>query len=367
MVDPELARRAKTLLDQLSEAPRFAGSQTEARARTICRNELERSGFACRELSFDYSEAPGRWGPPLAAALQVGTVVAVGETALQLGSFSGLLLGGTLLSILFFADARAKQRSITNFPFQRAQSVNLEARRGSARVWLVAHLDSKSQTVPMLLRIASSVAAFAVMTFALVVLLVSFVGYDATPGVWRAIDVAALLAALPSLFCFVRNDSSGAVDNASGAVAVILAAQSAVTPFDLGVLVTSGEELGLAGARVWAPTAPPEAIGVNCDTVDDTGGWRCMYTGSKPNRIVMAAESVATRLGLRLSIGRLIPGILADSIALTDWGIEAVTLSRGTLATLARIHTRRDNSSALTGTGAAEASALLSALARELA
>jgi len=47
--------------------------------------------------------------------------------------------------------------------------------------------------------------------------------------------------------------------------------------------------------------------------------------------------------------------------------MTAVTVSRGTLSTLARIHTRRDNSSALTGKGAAEASVLLSALAKELA
>jgi hypothetical protein len=47
--------------------------------------------------------------------------------------------------------------------------------------------------------------------------------------------------------------------------------------------------------------------------------------------------------------------------------MEAVTISRGTLGTLARIHTRRDFSIAMTGKGAAEASVLLSALAKELA
>jgi hypothetical protein len=67
-----------------------------------------------------------------------------------------------------------------------------------------------------------------------------------------------------------------------------------------------------------------------------------------------------------IRIGRLIPGILADNIALTDARIESVTVSRGNFSTLARIHTRRDNSIALTGRGAAEAGVLLSALAKEL-
>jgi hypothetical protein len=51
---------------------------------------------------------------------------------------------------------------------------------------------------------------------------------------------------------------------------------------------------------------------------------------------------------------------------LADRGIEAITLSRGTIATLARIHTRRDNSTALTGSGAGAASSLLADLTREL-
>jgi len=66
-------------------------------------------------------------------------------------------------------------------------------------------------------------------------------------------------------------------------------------------------------------------------------------------------------------VTRLIPGILADNMPFADRGIDAITLSRGTLGTLARIHTRRDNSNALAGKGAVEASALLTGLAKELA
>jgi hypothetical protein len=77
------------------------------------------------------------------------------------------------------------------------------------------------------------------------------------------------------------------------------------------------------------------------------------------------AETTARGLGLNLRARRLIPGILADSVAFADRGLEAVTISRGSLATLARIHTRRDNSTALTGSGVADASTLLEALTME--
>ena len=166
------------------------------------------------------------------------------------------------------------------------------------------------------------------------------------------------------MLCFVRNDSPGAVDNASGVAAVLIASQM-TTAQNLGVLITSGEELGLAGAREWAARASPGMRFVNCDTVDDEGSWRCMYTGPRPRRITAAAESIGPG-GVKLAVGRLIPGILADSMAFADRGLESATVSRGTLSTLARIHTRRDTSNTLAGGGVADAGALLSSLAQEL-
>lgn len=364
MADAELVQRAKTLLDRLSQNRRFTGSAAEATARELCKLELQSAGFECRDRPFEYSEWPGRWGPPLSAAAQAATIVIVARMAMERGPLSALLIGGALVAALFFVDAYVKRRWITGFPRLRGRSVNLEAKRGAPRVWLVAHLDSKSQTVPMLVRIAGWVALVAVMAVTLVTLLLSLVGLEV--GIWSGLQIAAIVAALPGLVCFVRNDSTGAVDNGTGVTAVILAAQSAVAPHDLGVLITSGEELGLAGARVWALSAAADSQILNCDTVDDSGAWRCMYTGARPQSITRSATGVAERLGAQLRVGRLIPGILADNMAFADRGIPAVTLSRGTLATLARIHTRRDNSNAVTGKGAAEASVLLSALAKEL-
>ena len=366
MFDAELPTRAKTLLDKLSEKPRFAGSSEEAAVRALCRQELERAGFSCRELPFEYSQWPGRWGPPLAAAIQAATIIIVARASLHQGPLAGLVVGAALLTALVFASSDAKRRWIIHFPLQRARSVNLEARRGNPGVWLVAHIDSKSQTVPMLIRIGSAIALAIVTAAALFVLLVSLTGMVGVVSAWSTLEIAAIAAALPSILCFVRNDSPGALDNATGVAAVILASQSDAAPEDMGVVITSGEELGLAGARAWAIGATPEMFVINCDTLDDDGAWRCMYNGPKPGTIAGAAETIRARLGLKLAIGRLIPGILADSMAFADRGIQAVTVSRGTISTLARIHTWRDNSTALAGRGVAEGAAVLSALAKEL-
>jgi hypothetical protein len=368
----DLVQRAKGLLDELARTPRFAGGPDESVAMVLCRAELERAGFECREQPFDYSQWPGRWGPPIAAAFQALTILSVAHMAVHHGPLSALIVGAALVIALMLASGDAKRRWTAIVPLQRASSTNLEARRGNPEVWLVAHIDSKSQTVPMLVRIASSVVLAIVTAGSFIVILLSLVGVSFAPPVWHGLALGAVLGALPSMFCFVRNGSAGAVDNASGVVAVLMAVQTGSAPRDLGVLITSGEELGLAGARAWvraharATSAPPGIRVLNCDTVDDAGAWRCMYTGPRPRRIATAAETIAVALGVRLRVGRLIPGILADSMAFADLGIEAVTLSRGTLSTLARIHTRRDNSNALTGNGAADAGVLLSALAKEL-
>jgi hypothetical protein len=366
MADAEVLKRAKTLLDQLSATPRFAGSPEEAKARTICRDELERAGFSCRDLPFEYSEAPGRWGPPLAAAFQAGTIAVVGHMAVHHGPLEALVVGSVLVCVLIWASSYVKRRGIAGFPWQRARSTNLEATRGEPLVWLVAHLDSKSQTVPILVRIVSSVVLALISALALLVILLSLVGVTLAPSVWRVLALAAVAVALPSIFCFVRNDSPGALDNASGVATVLIASQLASAVQNLGVLITSGEELGLAGARAWATRSTPGMLVLNCDTVDDGGGWRSMYNGPRPARITAAAETIAARLALRIPMGRMIPGILADSMAFADRGIESVTISRGTLSTLARIHTRRDTSNAVMGSGVVDGAALLSALAKEL-
>lgn len=366
MADAELVERANDLVQRLSRTPRLAGSPEEADARALCRNELERAGFECVERQFEYSQWPGRWGIPVAAAAQAATILLVARMATHEGPIIALVVGAALYIALLLASVDAKRRWIWALPVQRATAVNLEASRGNPTVWLVAHLDSKAQTAPMLVRIASSIALGVVMVVSAIVLLLSLRDSIDVTAAWPALRIAAVLAALPSIFCWVRNDSRGAVDNASGVAAVLLAAASASSMRDLGVLITSGEELGLAGARVWAARAKPGIVVLNCDTIDDEGSWRLMYNGTRPHQIAAGAEKVSRLPGSKLSLGRFIPGILADSMAFSDRGFPAATLSRGTLATLARIHTRRDTSNAFTSSGVAEASTLLSALTTEL-
>jgi hypothetical protein len=364
--DEALRKRAQELVQALARNPRFVGSPDESGARELCRQELERAGLQCAERPFEYSQWPGKWGIPSAAVVQLATILIVSRMAVMRGPLVALVVGAGLYLVLISAARDAKRRWVRTMPFMRASAVNLEAHRGNPSVWLVAHLDSKSQTVPMLIRIASAVGLGSITLLVALLLLGALAGLvDARP-LLPALEVLAVVAAVPSIVCLVGNASPGAVDNATGVATVLLAAAELSALPNLGVLITSGEELGLAGARFWAQRAERRSIILNCDTVDDRGGWRLMYSGARPRRIAARVAAISSVLGRNLGISGMIPGILADSMAFADRGIEAITLSRGTISTLARIHTRRDTSNRLSGDGVAEASRALAVLTREL-
>ena len=358
-----LAADAKRLIDALASTPRFAGSAGEARARLVCETELGNSGFVVGERKFGFSEWPGRWGIPLTAGwLFLGIVV------VAVGAGRNWRVGGLaflLVVVLGNRIIRPIRNSATRkTPWLRRMAVNIEATRGEARLWLVAHLDTKSQSIPMLFRVAGHVALLAVLAIETIALLVS--AWRGGPAIhWNWFVMAGAIAAVPSLLCFVGNKSPGALDNATGVAAVLVAARLVPPERSLGILITSGEELDLAGARAWAGTAGPGAVMLNCDTIDEKGDWRCMYAKG-PNVPTAAAEKAAKKLGLALRMGRVIPGIITDSLAFETAGLPSVTVSRGTLRTLARLHTAGDKPDSLSGAGAATAARLLAEMVEEL-
>ena len=114
----------------------------------------------------------------------------------------------------------------------------------------------------MLARIASvvfAVVALAIMAASLVSswLATARGNLDWSQSEWLLISAAAaVLATIPLMFCLTGNRSPGAVDNASGLISVLLAARTLSARPDLGVFITSGEELGLAGARAFVESHP---------------------------------------------------------------------------------------------------------------
>ncbi len=277
---------------------------------------------------------------------------------------------GVLLSMIL---GRFLMSSVPSFPVMRRSSRNLIATKGGEpTVWLVAHTDSKSQTIAMLARIASVLLAaifFVLMMGAMVKLSlrppVATESYDLTSIQVSILSYFTILAIVPFALCFVTNRSRGALDNATGVASVVLAAEQLGAGRSFGVILTSGEELALAGAKAFVESRSDKGIAINCDTIDDRGAFVCM-TGGQRGRAYSAVARAAGLTGQNLKMRGTIPGILTDSIAFAEKGWDTCTLSRGNLGTLGRVHTTGDDPSQIEGTGAALAARILAATIEEL-
>jgi len=352
--------RGVALARSIARSSRPAGSESERRARAECGDHLRSRGFRVVEQSFDYSALPGKWATPIAGAcISIGALWAAFAVVAKRDGTAQILAAVPMLVALLLA--LASKHAISSGPLR--EGVNLVGERGVPGIWLVAHLDTKGQPVPLLAR-------------ALGVLLVA-VGWLVTLGGWivHAFDgtgaieilvVGLLVAAvggLPLAASVVLDRGTGALDNASGIACIFEAIDQLDPDFSIGVVVTTAEELALAGARAWAAGQPP-GIALNCDGVDDEGELMIMHDSKSPADVIDVILATAARPP---RVRRMPLGLLTDSVALTDAGWRAVTLSRGSLASLRRVHTPQDSLGALRGDGVDEMADLLARAAEALA
>ena len=352
-------------LAALAREPRPAGSEAEEGARRYVEGVLEAAGFTIVREPFTYSEFPGRYATPIGGAIGALTVVAAASLGLTrpmgYAALSALAVG---LCVLAAFSRSMLGDAVLNLPLRRANGVNVIATRGSdaPRAWLVAHLDSKSQPVPSLARVAGIMILASALAMAIVAVTLQLASLP-NRMLWWLAGLGALLGAVPVMASVVGARSPGALDNASGVASVLAAAESVGPDRTVGVLISSAEELGLAGARAWARARAP-GVALNCDGVDDEGELTIMHGPNPPTEVIDAARRVAPRVP---RVRRMPFGLLTDSVALTDRGWRAVTLSRGSLGSLRRVHTPHDTHARRRGSGVDEMAAVLARAAEALA
>jgi hypothetical protein len=349
-------------LARLGGRSRATGSDAAAEARRYCAGVLRGLGCAVSEQEFEYSQFPGRWATPAAGVFIPAIATAV--VALRAHVAWWPAAGVAMVAAAVAAGAFVARRGVLDLPWARARGTNLEATRrgvdGSApAVWLVAHVDSKWQPVSMLLRVAGVI----VVGVSIVGLVAALVASSATIADFLA---ALWIGAIPLMLSVVGDRNHGSLDNASGVATVLDAVAMIPAELAIGVLVSDAEELALAGAAAWARGREP-GIALNCDSVDDDGSLVIMFTGRLPRAVVSSLEGAAAASGEPIRTLRLIPGILTDSVALAKSGWQTVTLSRGTIRTLGRIHTSRDSLATMDGRGISGAARVLARAVMELA
>jgi hypothetical protein len=337
--------------------PRLTGSEGAAEVTAAVRSRLEGLGYEVQEHAFSFNPLPGRFGITMAGALYlVGMVVA--SLLLRIGSpLAAVIVLGVLLLVLglfaFFATT-----IIDRLAYRQEQGSNLYAQRPGSRprYVIMAHRDSKSQPVPLAFRgpaIAIAVVAWLILLGAALVALTR-----PLPGsLILGLGIAAAFAGIILILCWVDNRSPGALDNASGVAAALGIAAREGEAGDVGFLITDAEELGLVGARAAAPHLPPVFGVINLDGLDDEGDFYVMERfgtlrkrGLAPH-LAVALLQAAEALGEPVRRRDLPMGVPVDHIPIVQGGTPALTLMRGTLGSLRRVHQAGDNLESLRGDG----------------
>ena len=229
------------------------------------------------------------------------------------------------------------------------RGVNLIARRAAARpaIWLAAHYDSKGQPISMATRIVGSAAAVLGTAATIVALAVG----------WTVVPALALFAlgAVVLVGNRVTDRSPGALDNATGLVAIVAILDALPRDADVGVLFLDAEEFGLVGARALVTHRAALLDGaavMNFDSLDDRGGSIAFLHRPGP-----LGRAVAAELGGGTLQGRWLP-VIVDGIALARGPVrECVTIMKGDWGTARVVHTPRDTVERLTLEGVRQVAA----------
>ena len=342
--DP-LPASARELLARIA-VPRLPGSAALGCVESMLMDALRGHGFAVTATTFTATSAP----LDAAGALGAGVGwVAVLLVPLLVAPAPGWSVTVVAVAAIFAVAlvAHGIERGHIRAARRSGAVRNIEARRGTPRLWLVAHSDSKGQGYSLRTRVLA-VGAIALGVAGVAVGLV--LRLTGPPLGW----VPAMLACLPLLIggavlsrSAPTDLSPGAVDNASGVIAVLAAIEALRDRADVGVLITGGEEYGMAGARLWSDSTARAAPFVNFDGIDSRGAYRVTVhaAGAERNAARALADAVATELRAGrcvARVGSLPPGVLVDGVVLARAGMPGVTVMRGDWSTLGVVHTERD-------------------------
>lgn len=355
----------RDLLRELAR-PRITGSKGAAEVAELIRARFSSLGFQIRDYPFTFSTIPGRFS--VTAAGVVFLIGTLGAAALLNGSHPGVALC-VLLLVLILVGGIAVLTPLLNgmLPFARVNAANMLAHKPGARprYIVMAHLDSKSQPVPLAFR--GPAIILGIVTWIAFVIFCILGVLDAVwivPHITTLLAVLCFIAGVVCIFCWVDNRSPGALDNASGLATVLGLAERNRDAGEIAYLITDAEEMGLVGARDIARKLDPVIGVINVDGVDDDGPFHIMEKFGFPARHIaphLAAALLTSAAEMDVPAHRRnVPfGLLLDHMPLARRHLPSVTVLRGSLKSMLRVHRPDDSMDRLSGAGVESAVALI--------
>lgn len=361
--------------------PRLVGSGEDARVAGEIRSKLEDFGYRVEEepFAFHASFVPILRLQIALSILTIGLALsirpAVPGIAAALAGFLLLLLasGGAVhrwvrAHTLIVDDPRAPSAwvRLVRRLGRRYSTANIVACLPEAPgaierpvLYLMAHYDSKSQYMPLALRISLFAVAIAGSLLFAGTFFLAWLWPVVERGVW-VIGGLTVLASLPLLGLSEENGSPGAIDDAAGVgtvlhLAEVLAQDSRIAArLDVRPVITSAEEWGLMGSEAFVRVhahrlgelSRGPGVGIlNFDGVGVDGGVHIVEGGpSRPGGRPMGLGDIVREAGAEVGvrIGRFPAiGALFDHFPLAERGFDAITLI-GIGRASAAVHTPSD-------------------------
>jgi acetylornithine deacetylase/succinyl-diaminopimelate desuccinylase-like protein len=340
--------------------PRYPGTDGDSRAIAWVEEQMRERGLETSLEWFSYDIRPAQ------RTLQI--VMIVGALLVALAGFltprmpiGGLcvLILALIPSLIFLAWAPSLEKLYRREG--RTRTANVIGRRSVASprmtLMLMAHHDSKSQSLSFPFRMGFTIAAIvgALVLAAVAVVAVVTGSLPGPPWIAPAAGSATALAALTLSTMKSGNRSPGAVDNA-GSVAIVLAVTSRLISdladdIELVVLSTGAEEDHMVGAMRWLD-AHTDSLQrpVFCLNFDGAGapgravlieryGFGRLFSAE----MSMAVRRAADRLGINPRAIVMLPGMGIDAIPFAHRGMPCLTLASGSLgkATMS-VHSAND-------------------------
>lgn len=366
--------------------PRQVGTNEEKKVAQEIAAQLEQSGYRVNFQPFQFSAALERF---LVAEILVGMVIVL-ITILTYGvnQWLTVLLIGLLISLILMIgplnnhvqDSSLKPEdklpsnwwssvcwnSGTRYETKNIIATSPISSPDSAlpHLFLVAHYDSKSQYLPLVVRITLFVILIAGSLIFASLMLLSFFNEIFT-SIAFVIGYLVILCGIPLLFLDYGNESPGAIDDASGVGLVLhLAEMIAKQPqlnekLDITLLITSAEELGVKGALAYVKETNLKLLQqsggaglyiLNFDGIGVDGKIYLVGDGGRNGKLKDDNLSDLVQQSgkeLEIPVGRFsLPGALFDNIPFANAGYDAISMI-GIGKSTWSIHTAQDSSEKL--------------------
>ena len=226
--------------------PRLPGTAAVSRVEALVSDRLRSFGYSVSHHSFD--TAPHRLRAGSVAAVLSGWSAVLLFPLLVLPAPTPWAVTAGAVLLAFVGIAVVWVAGGGGSPSPPVTANNILARGASpTRLWLVAHSDSKGQRVSLRGR-ALSFMTLGAGVGALVACL-AWRWFGPLPGGVVAPCVGlTLVGAVGMSGPALVGGSPGAVDNASGIIAALTAAELLQRRSDVGILITGAEEFGMEGA-----------------------------------------------------------------------------------------------------------------------